>query len=98
MTEECEQRVLLSPDGFGRIAIVRGSDGFLRLYEHWRWDVESQHAFDVRPVRETRWVDEPYDRASLYAEAKPLPGLFNDIEDAEREARSRRGFADAVAE
>ena len=93
-----EQRVLLSSDGFGRIAIVRGSDGFLWLYEHWRWDAETQNAFNVSPVREVRWADEPYDRAALYAEAKPLPGLFNDIDDAEREARSRHGFAEAVIE
>jgi len=95
-----EQKVLITPDGYGRIAIIRRDDGYYCLYEHWRWDVETQIAFRVEPVRDRRWTDNDYDRDALYEGEgiEPLPGLFGTVDDAEREARSRLGFAGAIEE
>jgi hypothetical protein len=93
-----EQKVLITADGLGRIAIVRRPDGLFCLYEHWRWSADTQRAMNVQPVAERQWRDADYDRAAIYEDAAPLPGLFQTVEDAEREARSRRGFADATDE
>ncbi|QNN64538.1 hypothetical protein H9L12_09505 [Sphingomonas rhizophila] len=95
-----EQKVLITPDGYGRIAIVRRDDCRYCLYEHWRWDLKTQIAFHVEPVRDRRWTHNDYDREALYEGEgiDPLPGLFATLEDAEREARSLPGFADAIEE
>lgn len=93
-----EHKVLITHDGLGRIAIVRRDDGRFCLFEHWRWSVETQIAMRVEPVLHRRWTDDDYDRNALYEEAKPVPGLFGTVEEAEREGRARPGFADAVLE
>ena len=93
-----EQKVLITPDGFGRIAIVRRPDGMFCLYEHWRWSADTQAAMRVEPVVDRRWSDGDYDRDALYEDVDPLPGLFGSIEEAEREARGREAFSDAIVE
>ncbi len=93
-----ERKVLITPDGLGRIAIVRRPDGMFCLYEHWRWSVEMQKAMRVQPVVDRRWGDDDYDRIALYEDIDPLPGLFGSVDEAEREARSKEAFADAVVE
>ena len=93
-----ERKVLISPDGLGRVAIVRRPDGMFCLYEHWRWSVDMQKAMNVEPVEDRRWTDADYDRDALYDEVEPLPGLFASVEEAEREARSKEAFRDANVE
>ena len=93
-----ERKVLISPDGLGRIAIVRRPDGMFCLYEHWRWSVEMQEVMKVEPLRDRRWTDADYDRDALYVDVEPLPGLFGSVEEAEHEARSKEAFQDASAE
>lgn len=93
-----EQKVLITSDGFGRIAIVRRGDGRFCLYEHWRWTAETQKAMNVQPIVERRWDGDDYDREAIYEYAEPSSGLFATVDEAEREARSRKGFADAVEE
>jgi hypothetical protein len=56
-----EQRVLITPDGFGRIAIVRRDDGFFCLYSHWRADPQALEAFGIQGAEAERWTDGPYD-------------------------------------
>lgn len=93
-----ERKVLITPDGLGRIAIVSRPDGMFCLYEHWRWSVEMQKAMNVEPVEDRRWNSADYDRDALYEDKEPLPGLFGSVEEAEREARSKEAFHDAIAE
>lgn len=93
-----ERKVLITPDGLGRIAIVRRADGLFCLYEHWRWSVDMQEGMNVKPVQDRRWTDADYDRIALYEDVEPLPGLFASVEEAEREARGREAFEEAVAE
>lgn len=93
-----ERRVLITPDGLGRIAIVRRPDGMFCLYEHWHWSVDDQIAFGVSPVSDRGWSDQGYDRKRLYSDNEPLPGLFGSVDEAEREARSKEAFSDAVVE
>ena len=81
----CEEKVLLSPDRCGRVAIVRRPDGLLCLYQHWHWTSESQQALGAGPVVDRRWTT-VYDPV-LYDDVDPLPGVYGTIEDAEREAR-----------
>ena len=93
-----EQKVIISPNGLGRIAIIRRDDGRFVLFEHWRWSVEMQTAMRVEPVLNRGWTDDDYDRNALYERTEPLPGLYGTVEEAEREGRSRPGFANAVTE
>ena len=92
-----ERKVLVTPDGLGRIAIVERPDGFFSLYERWHWSIEQQEAFNVRPVRERRWDDGTANPELLYDDrTQPLQGVFDSIERAEAEAQSMFGFVDAV--
>jgi hypothetical protein len=93
-----EHKVLITPDGLGRIAIVRRPDGMFCLYEHWRWSVDMQKAMKVKPVDHRRWTDADYDRKALYEDVEPLPGLFGSVEEAEREARGKEAFREAIVE
>ena len=96
-----EQAVLITPDGLGRLAIVRRDDGLFCLYEHWRWSAATLEAFGAKGSAPERWTDGPYDRLALYEPSdhiRPLPGVYGSVLDAEREARSRRGFEHAAPE
>jgi hypothetical protein len=88
-----EEKVLLSPDGLGRVAIVRRSDGLFCLYQHWRWTIEAQQALGVEPVQDHRWTTE-YDPA-LYLDVEPLPGIYGTVSEAETEARRLLGLIDS---
>lgn len=92
-----ERKVLISHDGLGRIAIVRRPDGMFCLYEHWRWSVDMQKAMKIEPIQDRRWTDAHYDRDAIYHQVEPLPGLFATVEDAEREARGKEAFREAIA-
>ena len=93
-----EHKVLLTPDGLGRIAIVRRPDGLFCLYEHWRWAVDMQKAMRVEPIEDRRWTEADYDREAPYDDVEPLAGLFASVEEAEREARSKEAFREAIPE
>lgn len=85
-----EEKVLLSPDRYGRVAIVRRADGLFCLYKHWRWSPETQRSLGVGLVDDRRWTT-AYD-ATLYEDVEPLPGIYGTVEDAEREARNVAGL------
>lgn len=80
-----EEKILLSADRYGRIAIVRRPDGLLCLYAHWHWTPDAQHAFGVEPIEDRRWTGDQ--NLDLYADARPLSGLYGTVADAEAEAR-----------
>ncbi|MBW8745220.1 MAG: hypothetical protein JF628_12925 [Sphingomonas sp.] len=86
MMDVHEEKVLLSSDRYGRIAIVRRYDGLFCLYRHWLWPPKTQRSFGVGSVQDRRWSTD-YDPA-LYDDIEPLPGIYGTIEDAEREAVS----------
>jgi hypothetical protein len=87
-----EDKVLLSPDQYGRVAIVRRSDGLFCLYQHWHWTPEAQHAFQIEPVEDRRWTTDS--TPGMYDGVEPLSGLYGTAEDAEREARRLLGLED----
>lgn len=93
-----EHAVLISPDGFGRIAIVRCGDGAFCLYEHWRGRGQDHCAFPRRGLAEERWAEQPCDRPALYRDAEPLPGHYRTASEAAGAARARPGFAHARPE
>jgi hypothetical protein len=93
-----ERKVLITPDGLGRIAIVRRPDGMFCLYEHWRWSIDMQRAMEVEQVEDRRWNNANYERDALYEDLEPLPGLFGSVEEAVREAQSKEAFKDAIVE
>jgi hypothetical protein len=80
-----EEKVLLSADRLGRVAIVRRKDGLFCLYGHWHWSVETQRRLGRGQVQDLRWTTQ-YDPA-LYDEIDPLPGIYGTMDDAERQAR-----------
>lgn len=85
-----EQKVLLSDDGYGRVAIVRRQDGLFCLYQHWHWTPDAQRSLGIEPVKDRRWVRE---RArELYDGVEPLSGLYGSAEDAEVEGRRLLGL------
>ena len=91
-----EEKVLLSEDRLGRVAIVKRNDGHFCLYAHWRWSVEVQRAFRVQNAQDIRWTTD-YDPALYYdsthdIEVKPEPGIYGSMEEAEREARVLLGL------
>jgi hypothetical protein len=93
-----EHVVLISPDGFGRIAIVRCGDGDFCLYEHWRGRGQHHCAFPRHSIVDERWAERPYDRPALYHDAEPLPGRYRTASEATQAARTRPGFAYAQPE
>jgi hypothetical protein len=88
-----EQKVLLSDDRYGRVSIVRRLDGLFCLYQHWHWTPEAQHALGLEPVADRRWTLEG--TAALYDGVEPLAGLYDTLDDAEREARRLLGLDDS---
>jgi len=44
-----EEKVLLSSDGHGRVAIVKRADGVFCLYLHWHWTTETSARLALCP-------------------------------------------------
>lgn len=86
----CEEKVLLSADRYGRVAIVKRADGLYCLYRHGHWTPGTQSSFGIEPVEDRRWTT-AYD-PRLYDEVDPLPGIYGTVEDAEAEARRLLGL------
>jgi hypothetical protein len=91
-----EEKVLLSNDGRGRVAIVKRTDGLFCIYAHWRWPLEVQRAFNVEPIQDLRWTTDfdptLYYDATHQIETRPRPGLYDTVEAAEKEARTLLGL------
>lgn len=85
-----EEKVLLSPDRYGRVAVVARTDGLFCLYEHWYWRPETERSLGVEAVEDRRWTTD-YD-PRLYDDVDPLPGIYGTVEDAEGEARRLLGL------
>lgn len=96
-----ELEVYLTRDGLGRAAIVRGNDGFLRIYMHWKWpeSVLKMHRFDLSGYSPS-WFDDNTPPAVLYGSGDedkgPEPGLYGTLDDARRQVRSFTQFADSI--
>lgn len=88
---ECEEKVLISADGLGRVAIVRRRDGHFCLYSWRHWSVEAQRRMGFQAPTEFRWTTDfdiaLYFDAAHEIETSPMPGIFGCIEDAEAEAQ-----------
>jgi hypothetical protein len=89
--EPIEERVLLSADRLGRVAIVERPDGLYCLYSWWHWNVETQIAANVQPVAHRTWST-AYDPALYFDDVSPLVGLYASVDDAELEARHLLGL------
>lgn len=81
-------RILTAPDQLRRMAIARRSDGLYCLFEQARWPEEPHWSWCSEIV-----VDDDSD----FPEWRRHSGLFASVAQAETEARSLPGFADAVA-
>lgn len=89
-TDIQEEKVLLSSDGYGRVAIVKRADGYFCLYLHWHWITETPCSLGIIPAADRRWT-EAYD-SRLYDGVDPLPGIYGTVRDAEAEARRLLGL------
>ena len=83
-----ELEIYITPDGLGRAAIVVRPDGLLCIYVHWRWS--GSWLEDDNPLL-LRYEDPDPEQV-----ATAEPGLYGILDDARRQIRSLRGFADAV--
>ena len=86
-----ELEVYITPDGLGRAGIARRGDGLLCIYTHWKW----------REFTPPSWLDDDTPLSVLtedigYGEQSPESGLYGTLDDARRNLRSMRGFADAI--
>jgi hypothetical protein len=87
-----EEKVLLSANGYGRVAIARRRDGLFCLYQHWHWSPEVQQAFGLINVEDRRWTQDG--TPEMYEGVEPLSGVYGSVEDAEREGRRLLGLDD----
>ena len=86
-----EEKVLVSADGLGRVAIVKRPDGHFCLYSWWHWSVDAQKMMGFQKPTAFHWKVE-FDGALYYdaahgIETRPISGIFGCMEDAETEAR-----------
>jgi hypothetical protein len=91
-----ELEVYLTPDGLGRAAIVRRSDGLLCIYVHWNWSDAVLKAHNLDAGGRTNWFNDSTPLTALYQDIDPESGLYGTLDDARRQVRSLRGFSDAV--
>jgi hypothetical protein len=90
-----EVEVYLTPDGLGRAAIVRRSDGFFFIYVHWLLAPEYRTGVFLAGGP-TSWIDVNTPVDDLYRGMRPESGILGTLDDARRELRSIRGFSDAL--
>lgn len=88
---EREEKVFISADGLGRVAIVRRRDGHFCLYSWWRFSLEAQRQMGFHAPTGFRWSKD-FDAALYYdashdIETPPASGIFGCLADAEAEAR-----------
>ena|SRR5882757_10085146 len=95
-----EVEVYVTPDGLGRAAIVRRSDGFFCIYLHWKWSEATVKALNLEtggaPSSWFSWFTDDTPTSLLYDDKDPERGVYGTLDDARREMRSLRGFSDAI--
>lgn len=90
-----EAEVYVTPNGLGRAAIVRRSDGLYCIYLHWQSTYEEALAFNVLNWQRIDWETQPL--SLLYDEySSPERGVFGLIEDARKELAGMSQYADAI--
>jgi hypothetical protein len=90
-----EVEVYVTPNGLGRAAIVRRSDGLLCVYVHIKLPAGymPQH---FAPSKSDSWVNDRTPKEDLYKDREPSSGLFGTVEDARRHIRSMPNLAEAA--
>lgn len=91
-TEELE--VYITPNGLGRVAIVRRPDGLFCIYRHWIFSKSARALSNMDLGGPESWHSDPISAAELYKDAIPLRGLYGTIDDARREIKSLPGFSE----
>ncbi|QPC99695.1 hypothetical protein [Qipengyuania soli] len=87
------ERILIHPNECSRIAIVERQDGHFVLYEQHRWPEEPEWTW-ASEILDDRWASD--EELSQPAKAWHLiTGVFANVEQAEEEARSSKGFSSA---
>ena len=68
-----ELEVYVTPNGFGRAAIVRRSDGLLCIYVHWKLSLDAiaTGRFQVPQGYKTSWMDDETPSSKLYEDHDP---------------------------
>lgn len=93
-TEELE--VYVTPDGLGRAAIARRTDGLFCIYVHWIWAEHARMVSNLEKGGRASWWSDTTSASILYEDASPEPGLYGALDDARRQIRSLRGFSQAT--
>jgi hypothetical protein len=60
-----ELEVYLTPDGLGRAAIVRRSDGLLCIYVHWKWSEAVLKTHNLDAGGRTSWINDSTSNRSV---------------------------------
>lgn len=100
-----EVEVYVTPDGFGRAGLVRRADGLFCIYV--KWKVPNDGRYDgllvFPPDYLGSWFDDHTPPSILYTgssdqepDQEPERGIYGRLDDARREMRALRGFADAI--
>lgn len=91
-----EVEIYVTPDGLGRAAIVRRTDGLLCIYKHWIIEDSARKALNLVGEWRTSWLtNEKTSPSALYDGVSPEPGLYGSLEDARLQVKSLPGFSDA---
>jgi hypothetical protein len=90
-----ELEVYVTPDGFGRVAVMQRPDGLICLIIHWIWPDVVPYGFGG-PNPRTSWFVDQTPTSDLYHDIEPRPGIYGTVEDARREICSIPGFSEAV--
>jgi hypothetical protein len=90
-----EVEVYVTPNGLGRAAIVRRSDGLFCIYVHIKLPAGymPQH---FAPSKSDSWVNDKTAKGDLYKDREPSSGLFGTIEDARGYIRGMPNFSEAA--
>ena len=87
-----EAEIHITPDGFGRAAIVRREDGLFCIYVHWIWP----NYVGSGSMKRDNWMEDETPPSLLYKDVDPEPGVYGSVEDARRQVRSLRGFSETI--
>lgn len=91
-----ELEVYITPDGLGRAAIVRRTDGLICIYINWLWAESVIAISNLQAGGRTSWRDAPPSMDDLYKDATPEYGLFGTIDDARRHITKLPEFSNAT--
>jgi hypothetical protein len=90
-----EIEVYVTPDGLGRVAIVRRPDGLYCIYTHWKFPPGYIRVRADSRVSQS-WIDDATPLSELYRDKEPMRSIFGTVEDARRHIRNTPEFAEAV--